>query len=351
MLFLWDVPDALRERISAALSAVPRLNLMIPSPAEEAEFVRLAPDADVIIGWRPSPELFQAAARLSLYIFPGVGVQHLIKPIIAINEARAASGGPPVTLVNGPGNTYFTAQHAVALLFALTNRIISNHNSMAAGYWRAHADNPPSLPLRDRKIGFLGYGEVNRKAHRLLSGCGAEISALKRSWSAPRASPRFGEEIAQTPLPLYGRYTSGELDAFLTASDTVIAALPLTGGTRGMIGARELSLLGTDGIIVNVGRGDVIEEGALYDALALRNIAGAAIDVWYEYRPGQDESGRSFPYAEEHPFHDLDNIVLSPHRAASPLSDIGRWDEAIENIRRFASCLPLLNVVDLSLGY
>jgi phosphoglycerate dehydrogenase-like enzyme len=81
-----------------------------------------------------------------------------------------------------------------------------------------------------------------------------------------------------------------------------------------------------------------------------RGIRGAAIDVWYDYQPEPDDQERSFPFHQ--PFHTLDNILLSPHRAASPFSDLQRWDEVIDNLRRVADgSADLLNRVDLERGY
>ena len=141
-----------------------------------------------------------------------------------------------------------------------------------------------------------------------------------------------------------------QLDEFLRAIDILIVSLPLTPKTEGLIGERELELLGPDGLFLNVGRGAVVDEESLYNALKDRVIAGAALDVWYNYTPISDEGGRTSPY--NCPFHELDNVVLSPHRAASPFRDLKRWDEVIENISRFAEArTDFLNVVDVKAGY
>ncbi len=108
--------------------------------------------------------------------------------------------------------------------------------------------------------------------------------------------------------------------------------------------------MGSDGLLVNVSRGRVIDEESLFCALRDELIAGAAIDVWYDYDPSPDEEGRKYPFS--FPFHTLENVILSPHRAASPLDDLHRWDEVIENTRRFAvGHKQLINIVDLTEGY
>ncbi|MFW9922006.1 MAG: NAD(P)-dependent oxidoreductase, partial [Candidatus Thorarchaeota archaeon] len=113
---------------------------------------------------------------------------------------------------------------------------------------------------------------------------------------------------------------------------------------------RELELLGENGLLVTVARGEVINEKDFYEVLRDKKIAGAAIDVWYNYRPEPDELGRKFP--SNYPFYELDNVILSPHRGASPMSDLRRWNEVIENINRFSlGESKFLNEVDLELEY
>jgi phosphoglycerate dehydrogenase-like enzyme len=150
-----------------------------------------------------------------------------------------------------------------------------------------------------------------------------------------------------TPAEVFG---PADLDAFLDACDTLMIAVPQTEETEGLLGARELARLGPDGLLVNVARGAVIDETALYEALRDQRIRGAAIDVWYDYQPEADDQERRFPFSQ--PFHALDNILLSPHRAASPFSDLQRWDEVIDNLRRVADGREdFLNQVDLDRGY
>ena len=105
-----------------------------------------------------------------------------------------------------------------------------------------------------------------------------------------------------------------------------------------------------NGLLVNLSRGAVINESDLYKSLQNKFITGAAIDVWYNYQPEPDEQGRKFPAS--YPFYELENVVLSPHRAASPFNDLNRWDEVIENISRLArKKSDFLNVVELQREY
>jgi phosphoglycerate dehydrogenase-like enzyme len=334
VLFIWDVPDRLKEYFRKALSGIENVDLIFPDVADEENYLRLAPDADIIVGWRPTRELLFKAEKLKVLINPGAGIKHQIDVFRELNESRN------VLLVNGHGNSYFTAQHVVGLLLALMNKIVLHHNWMAAGKWRTGDKDAISLPLRSRTVGLLGYGAVNSKAHKFLSGFDIDFAILRRDW---------GKQTDNLPTPAQ-KFGEDELPAFLEFIDTLIIAVPETSRTDGMVGRNELEIFGHDGLIVNIARGSVIDEKSLYECLHDNVIAGAALDVWYDYKPEPDNEGRKFPYS--FPFHELDNVVLSPHRGASPMNDLKRWDEVITNIKKVASGdFNLLNLVSLEDEY
>lgn len=333
-LFLWQPHDELKRYLCNGVEMAKNIRLIFPEDSEQKTLLKYASQAQIIVGWRPTKELLLAATNLSLYINPGAGVQHLIVLFREINKTRK------IILVNGHGNTYFAAQHAVALLLALMNKVITHHNWMTAGEWRKGDDDAISIPLRTRTIGLLGYGAVNQKVHKFLMGFDVTFAILRRDWQIHR--PLISEQVR--------KFTREELDAFFEYCDIIIVAVPLTSRTKGLVEEKHLKNLGKDGLLVNIARGDVIREESLFNALKNKTIAGAALDVWYEYRPEADEYGKKYPY--HFPFHELDNVVLSPHRAASPFSDLKRWDEVIENIQRFARGeRDFLNSVDLKREY
>ncbi|NQU06820.1 MAG: hypothetical protein HQ568_12050 [Calditrichaeota bacterium] len=334
VLFIWQPRKELIEYLKEGLSPYTNILLIFPQYLDENTLLKHAINADIIVGWRPTLKLLQSAPELSLFINPGAGVQHLIELFRELNLTRS------VTLVNGHGNSYFTAQHAVAMLLALTNKITSHHNWMYDGQWRKGDSDAISIPLRQRKIGLLGYGAVNKKVHRFLSGFDLEFGILRRNWNKQTA-----------PLPTDTiRYNIDELHSFLEWTDTLIISIPLTKMTEDLIKEKELQLLGSEGLLINLARGLVIDEENLYLACKDKTILGAGIDVWYDYTPKPDETDRKYPY--HYPFHELDNVVLSPHRAASPFNDLKRWDEVIENITRFATgANRFLNEVSLTDEY
>lgn len=349
VLFAWRVADALRARLTRALADGGTAELVFPGDPTDERLMAAVVHADAIVGWRVPEAVLRAAPRLRVLINPGAGVQAVVPVLRAVNADRAE----PIALVNGHGNAAFTAQGAVALLLALANRVVAHDRWLRAGRWRTGDAEGASVPLGGRTIGLLGYGAVNRRVHRLLAGFDARFLALRRHperGDAPSA-PRHGLPTGPPPTEV-AWFGPDALDAFLDASDVVVAALPLTDATRGLLGAAELARIGPNGVLVNVARGAIVDEAALYAALATGALGGAALDVWWRDDPTPDGDGRRWPYdAARHPFHALDNVVLSPHRAASPYGDLGRWDEVIENVRRLAQGEELLNVVDLEAGY
>ncbi len=338
--FLWHPHDALKQYLLAAFpSNSTKVILHFPSEAEtkSKEYEHIA-KAQVLVGWRPTKALLAAATQLKLFINPGAGVQHLMD----LFREVVLENGRGITLVNGHGNAYFTAQHAVALLLGLSNKTTLHHQFMLNGKWRTGDKQGASTPMRYRKIGLLGYGAINQKVHRFLAGFDVVFYALKRSW----------DTYTPSNLALAQTYTPSSLHDFLQQVDTLIIALPHTQKTENLIGEKELELLGKEGLLVNVSRGKVMQEEALYKSLKNKVIKGAAIDVWYNYKPEENEHGHKRPYSKDCPFHELDNVLLSPHRAASPMNDLERWDEVIENIKRMCNNQrPFLNEVAIELGY
>ena len=309
VLFIWEVNPTLRNYLNKKFSRTSHVKLVFPINVSDHNLIKLAHKANIIVGWRPTKELLLSAKNLDLVINPGAGVQHLI-PLF-----RELASSRDIVLANCHGNSYFVAQHAIALLLSLTNHIIPHHNWMVKGEWRKRDEAAASSPLRTRVIGLLGYGAVNMKVHSFLANFTSRFAILRRNWRKPSI----------LPLTSASKFNHDELCPFLEEIDTLVIALPLTSQTRGLIGERELQLLGNDGLLVNVARGEVVEEDALYQALDKGVIAGAALDVWYNYHPDPDSEGRRYPFSQ--PFHKLRNVVLSPHRAASPFDDLHRWDD------------------------
>ena len=123
-----------------------------------------------------------------------------------------------VVLINGHGNSYFVAQHAVALLLTFMNKPISHHQWMKEGKWRTGDDDAVSIPLRFKKVGFLGYGAINQKIHRFLSGFDIEFSILRKYWDKQKSSLPTEAE----------KYNFTQLHDFLKNINILIIGVPLT---------------------------------------------------------------------------------------------------------------------------
>lgn len=332
VLFLNRHGPDLIDYLECGLEGAP-VRLMIPPDAERSSLLAMVPDADVLIGWGSDLELLEAATRLKLFINPGTGITQHIENFRTLCQTRE------VALANGHGNSYAVAQHTVALLLALTNKVIPHHRRMtdAATLEGSHG----TTYMNGITVGFLGYGAINKKVHRFLSGFDVSFAACRRRW---------GGDPGPYPTDIE-KFSVDQMHDFYAASDIVINALPTTSQTRDVVTLKELSLLGPKGLFVNVGRAATVVQDDIYKALKERIIAGAALEVWWgRKKDGASSSERNDPF--QHPFHELDNLVMSPHRGADSGGDLRRWDEVIENLRRVqAGRTDYLNLVDLDSEY
>jgi phosphoglycerate dehydrogenase-like enzyme len=175
--------------------------------------------------------------------------------------------------------------------------------ALRRGDWRPRYEPDQAVILQGKRALVLGYGAVGRRIAAICRGMGMRVSAIRRRPEAREAGCL--DEV----------HGSEALSALLPGADALLIALPLTDSTSGLLGEREIGLLPRRTIVVNVGRGRVVDERALYEALASRSIRAAGIDVWYQYPKSEDERARTPP--SEFPFHELPNVVMSPHRAGA----------------------------------
>jgi len=186
--------------------------------------------------------------------------------------------------------------------------------------------------LRGKTMGVVGYGEIGRECARLAKALGVRIYATRRKTALSAEDPLLDRIFPAT-----------ELHEMLKEVDVVLAAAPLTPETRHMISDAEFEVMKPSAIVINVGRGPVIDEQALIRALENKRVAGAALDVFEQE-----------PLSEDHPFWDMENVLISPHctdRTRDP-----DWLDLsaqcfVENFRRYVAGQPLMNVVDKQAGY
>lgn len=243
---------------------------------------------------------------------------------------------PHLKVQNSHFNDGMVAQHAVALLLAVASRVAASDAALRRGDWGPAEKDTDGLGvyLRGKSCLLLGYGSIARAAAPVLNALGLELTAFRRR-------PRNDGDVPEVG--------PADLHAALRKADVVVSTLPLTDDTRGLIGAAELGAMKESAILVNVGRGPVVDEAALYEALASRRIYGAGIDVWYVYPQG--DHGRDATFPANLPFWELDNVVMTPHSA----NDMSGWRaEAAKDVMATLEALTRgeeRNLVDPHQGY
>lgn len=220
---------------------------------------------------------------------------------------------PPRLAVASNGGAYAEpmAEHALAMTLAALKRLFVEHAKLAQGQFDQFR---PNRMLAGATVGILGFGGIGIATSRLMRACGARVHAVNRRGATDE------------PVDWIG--TEADLDRLLAASDVLIVSLPLTPATNGLIGARELGRMKSDAVLVNLARGEIIDEAAVFAHLQAYPGFTACLDAWWvePVRHGRFEMG--------HPFTSLPNVIASPHNSASAAGwrDIA-LTRAVENAR------------------
>jgi phosphoglycerate dehydrogenase-like enzyme len=304
---------------------LPSADLVVVSDADRAQIQRALQDADaVVVGGVLTGEDTARATRLRLVHVLGAGWD-------GIAEDALPRG---CFLCNVHEHETAIGEWVLMGMLALTRRLLVYDRDLRRGEWhRAYSfGGVPERDLRGRTVGVIGLGHIGGRVAELARAVGMRVVGITRSPSDERAT-RCGLEW------LGG---SSDLHRLLEQSDFVVVCVPLSDATRGLIGAEELRLLGADSYLVNVSRGPIVSEEALYTALRDEAIAGAALDVWYRYP--SHEGDQVLPAA--FPFWELDNVVMTPHSSGWSESTLaGRWRFIAEQLARLREGKPLENVI------
>jgi phosphoglycerate dehydrogenase-like enzyme len=280
-------------------------------------------DADAVICMRLAPADVERAERLRLVQAMATGVDS-----IAVDALPAGC-----VVCNVHAHETAIGEYVLMAMLALARRLVPQDRALRGGTWIGpNTEAPRDRDLRGRTVGVVGLGHIGERVVELGRGIGMRAIGITHRPSEERARAAGVEWLG----------AMDELPRLLREADFAVVAVPLAPETRGLIGARELDLLGPEGYLVNVARGPIVDEAALYEALRDGRIAGAAIDVWWNYPPRRGEEVVPAAY----PFWELDNVVLSPHSSGQSLSMIdGRWDFAFAQLGRLAAGAPLEKVL------
>jgi len=304
------------------LAALPPETSIAVGRTAEA-FERTASDATVIFSWSLSGKLlrdvFHMAPRVRWIHTRAAGLDNLLFPELAAH---------PAVLTNGSGVfSQSLGEFALAAILYFAKDFRRMIRQQAEGRWEPF----DVAEISGQTLGIVGYGDIGRAVATRARSLGMRVLGLTRRGPLlynmdPLVSQIFGP---------------ADRIAMISQCDYLVASAPLTADTRGLIGEAEFAAMKPDAVVVNVGRGPVIDEAALLRALSGKRIKGAALDVF-----------DTEPLPPGHPFYQLENVLLSPHCA----DHTAGWLDAamhffLDNFERYRKREPLLNVVDKQLGY
>lgn len=289
-------------------------------------------DYDVIVAAFPSREMLEQSASVRAVITPFAGT-----PKETIELLRDY---PHISLHSLHYNVNTTAEMAIGLMIAAARSMLPLDRALRNNDWRSRYADAPALILDKRLVTIVGYGRIGKRIGQVCTALGMRVQGIRRHINGDTP-------VIEDGVPVY---PPASLHDLLPHTDVLMVAAPHTPETEGLIGAAELARLPSHAILVNIGRGHVVDEAALYTALRDGTIMAAGLDVWYRYPNSEAERANTPP--SDYPFHELDNVVMSPHR--------GGWLNAAEGDRiaelaRFlivaASGEAIPSPVDKELGY
>ncbi len=277
-------------------------------------------DATISMNWSAR---FPAAPRLKLLQLPGAG----------IDDIDLAAVPAHASVCNAYEHEIGIAEYVLAAMLEWQIRIHRMDTEFRQGrWWGGFLHGPRHRELFGRTLGIVGYGRIGREVARRAQAFGMRVIAVNRT---PRPPDGWCESISGME----------HMPALLAQSDFVLAALPLDERSRGIFDRRAFAAMRQDAVIINVGRGLTIDEQALFEACRDRRIGGAIIDTWYRY-PAQGSDVGTPHRGSSFPFHELDNVIMSPHASAWTDALIERRCRVIAgNLDRLARGEPLVNVV------
>jgi phosphoglycerate dehydrogenase-like enzyme len=245
---------------------------------------------------------------------------------------------PEIAVHNLHHNAQPVAEMALTLLLSAAKSIVPFDQALRRGDWRPRYRPSPTQLLANKTALILGYGAIGRQTAGQCKAIGMRVLATRRNPAQRPDGP--ADEV----------HPSSALSELLPEANALLICLPHTPETDGLISQKELALLPQGAILVNVGRGPIVDQSALYIALQNGHLHAAGLDVWYNYPA--DEASRSHTLPADFPFQELDNVVMSPHRAGSTgETNALRMAHLADLLNAAAAGESLPNRIDLAAGY
>jgi phosphoglycerate dehydrogenase-like enzyme len=325
---------AQRALLEAAAPGAEIVDRQCRTVEEMAELLGSASGCDVLFTFRVPPETMRMAPQLKWIQLLSAGADHALKGQVGAGVALTTSSGIHAATM---------AEYSIASMLAFSHKLHLLIRAQMNREWRRSGDFMSMVDaMRGHTLGLIGYGSIGRETARLGRALGMRVIALKRNPASRRDEgwmpAGLGDSDGSIPERFYG---PGERMEMLAECDYVTVTLPLTESTRGFIGERELAAMRPHAYLVNVGRGEVVDQDALVEALRAGRIGGAGLDV-FEREPLEPES----------PLWAMENTILTPHMSGAFKGYVEACCELFaDNLRRFVAGQPLLNQVDPALGY
>ena len=277
------------------------LEFIIPEKDEGETIKKYLKEVEVVIGGTFTKEGLEQAKKLKLIQIPFAGVDKL--------DFSLYKNYPDIFICNIHANKNAVAEHAFALILALAKNIVVNDRDLRLGRWHGFPAKQPTVQLQGKSLGIVGLGSIGWEIAKIGHALGMKVFALKR---------KIEEKDLKKKDILVFLGEKKDLEKVIKESDFIVVAVPLTKETSGLIGEKELKLM-KGKYLINISRGVVIDEEALFKSLKEGNITGAAIDTWYQYPSSEQRAVLPSKYD----FSQLGNVVMSPHTA-------GYTDRALE---------------------
>jgi phosphoglycerate dehydrogenase-like enzyme len=321
VVLLGSLASREHQRLVGKLKTDYRVVSLVDTTLGESVAAELA-DTDVIITLKYNRG-FPPAPKLRLLQSLGAGTD-------AIETAALPAGA---VVCNAFGHDEAIGEFCVLGMLAWSHDLLEAESSFRAGSWRmsGRMGAPIHEELFGKTVGILGLGRIGLATAVRAKPFGMTVLGCARSVPA---TPPVGVDRV---------YPMARLDEFLPLCDFLVVACALTPETTGLIEARRFSLMKRSAVLINVARGEVVDEDALFRALKDKTIAGGVIDAWYAYPKDADDLA-ALP--SRHPFHELRNVIMTPHSSAWTHGMLDRrWNQIAGNLDRLQRGEPLINVV------